>query len=102
MKLRDRTIAVVFNVYKFAISPLLHSISGAAGACRFQPTCSEYAAIAISEHGLAKGGWMALRRLSRCHPFHRGGFDPVPLHPSSCTHPSHAPHRQSLAHRQLP
>jgi uncharacterized protein len=102
VSLRDRTISAVLGIYKFAISPLLHAVSGTAGACRFQPTCSEYAAIALSEHGIVRGGWMALRRLSRCHPFHRGGFDPVPLNPSSYTHPPHPSNSQSLAHRQLP
>ena len=73
-----RVIEASLGVYKYALSPFLHAVSGVPGACRFQPTCSEYAAIAISEYGIVRGGWMALRRLLRCHPFHRGGFDPVP------------------------
>jgi len=63
--------------YKRAISPALHAI--APGACRFQPSCSEYAAIAIAEHGALSGSLMALSRILRCHPLHRGGFDPVPV-----------------------
>jgi putative membrane protein insertion efficiency factor len=59
--------------YKLFISPLLPA------ACRFQPTCSEYAADAVELHGVARGGWLALRRLLRCQPFCRGGIDPVPL-----------------------
>jgi putative membrane protein insertion efficiency factor len=73
---------LVLAVYKRAISPLLHAIGGLtgglAGACRFQPTCSEYAALAVAVHGPVRGSWLALRRLLRCHPLCRGGFDPVP------------------------
>jgi hypothetical protein len=75
---RARYVAVLHGFYKYALSPLLHAMPGSVGGCRFQPTCSEYAAIAISEHAVMAGTWMALRRILRCHPFHRGGFDPVP------------------------
>jgi len=59
--------------YKVALSPLF------AGSCRFTPSCSEYAAGAIRAYGLMRGGWLALRRLARCHPFGGSGVDPVPL-----------------------
>lgn len=68
----------LFRVYKQWLSPALHAIAGAQGACRFQPTCSEYATLALHSHGAIQGGWLALRRLLRCHPLQRGGFDPVP------------------------
>jgi len=68
----------VLDLYRRWFSPLLHSISGVSGACRFQPTCSEYAVVAVSRHGVLLGTALALWRVLRCHPFSRGGFDPVP------------------------
>ncbi|MGC8548206.1 MAG: membrane protein insertion efficiency factor YidD [Acidobacteriaceae bacterium] len=76
MKLRKRLAGGLLLFYRNAISPALHAL--APGGCRFQPTCSEYAAIAVAEWGWLRGGWMALLRLLRCHPLSKGGFDPVP------------------------
>jgi uncharacterized protein len=61
----------ILRIYKLCISPLLPS------ACRFHPTCSDYMKEAIEKHGVIKGVGLGLHRLSRCHPFHQGGFDPV-------------------------
>jgi putative membrane protein insertion efficiency factor len=61
--------------YQRGLSPFLAILFRSSG-CRFQPTCSEYAAEAVSRFGILRGGLMALRRLGRCHPFHPGGFDP--------------------------
>ncbi|RMG67834.1 MAG: membrane protein insertion efficiency factor YidD [Calditrichaeota bacterium] len=47
-------------------------------SCRFYPTCSQYALEALQEHGAIKGGWLSIKRIARCHPFHPGGVDPVP------------------------
>ena len=58
--------------YQLFVRPLLPP------ACRFQPSCSEYAREALGQHGLLRGGWLAVRRLGRCHPFHPGGYDPPP------------------------
>jgi hypothetical protein len=77
MSARERTITVLHRAYKYTLSPALHAVGGATGACRFQPTCSEYAAIAVSEYGIIRGGWMAFCRLLRCQPLCQGGFDPV-------------------------
>ena len=77
--MRDRSISFIFGAYKLVFSPVLHAVSGQAGACRFHPTCSEYAALAVSQYGILRGGWMALCRIARCNPLCKGGFDPVPL-----------------------
>ena len=58
--------------YQVLLSPLF------AGSCRFEPSCSRYAMTALEQHGLARGSWLALRRLARCHPFGGSGLDPVP------------------------
>lgn len=62
----------LIKVYQWTLSPLLGP------HCRFHPTCSQYAAQAIERFGFMRGSWLALCRLLRCHPFHPGGFDPVP------------------------
>jgi uncharacterized protein len=74
----ERVPSAVHSVYKRTLSPMLHAITGMSGACRFQPTCSEYAVLAVSKHGWIRGGWLAIYRVLRCNPFSRGGFEPVP------------------------
>lgn len=67
-----RAAAAVFGFYKKFVSPLMPP------ACRFTPTCSDYAREAVLRHGLPRGLALAVKRLARCHPFHAGGHDPVP------------------------
>jgi putative membrane protein insertion efficiency factor len=68
----QRLLRALIRGYQLAISPLLGP------RCRFHPTCSQYALTAIGRHGAARGSWLALRRVARCHPFHPGGIDEVP------------------------
>ena len=62
---------LLIRFYRVFLSPLKPP------SCRYIPTCSEYAMIAIERYGALKGGWMAVKRVLRCHPFHKGGYDPV-------------------------
>ena len=80
-------IAIAFiRVYQLAVSPWLGP------RCRFHPSCSCYATEALAQHGFLRGVWLTLRRLSKCHPWHAGGFDPVPC----------AEHRPELAPATAP
>lgn len=74
-----RLLIILVKGYRYFISPLLGP------HCRFNPTCSAYAITALERHGLIKGGWLAIRRIGRCHPWNPGGNDPVP----ECTHEIH-------------
>jgi hypothetical protein len=73
-----RVLLAILEFYRRWISPALHALGGG-GGCRFVPTCSEYATIAIAAHGPLHGSGLAIGRLLRCHPFCRGGLDPVPV-----------------------
>jgi len=78
--LAQRTAIKILRIYQLTLSPD-HSWLKArrlVGACRFQPTCSSYAIEAIEKLGVWRGGWLAFKRLTRCNPFHQGGWDPVP------------------------
>ena len=67
-----RLLVLLIRGYRVAISPLLPP------ACRYTPSCSQYALEAVSRYGALRGSWMSLLRLLRCHPFRAGGYDPVP------------------------
>ena len=71
VQILGRFFVVLVRAYQICISPFLFP------CCRFYPNCSEYAIDAVSRYGPLKGSYLALRRLLRCHPWHRGGYDPV-------------------------
>jgi putative membrane protein insertion efficiency factor len=67
-----RFLLALIRLYQWALSPLLGR------SCRYEPSCSRYTAQCITLHGAARGSWLGLKRIGRCHPFHAGGFDPPP------------------------
>jgi putative membrane protein insertion efficiency factor len=67
-----RALIYVIQLYRHTVSPLRPA------SCRFMPTCSQYAVDALTEYGALKGGWLAVLRLLKCGPWHRGGWDPIP------------------------
>lgn len=62
----------LIKLYRLCLSPVLPN------SCRFYPSCSVYAMEALKRHGIIEGGWLAIKRIARCHPWHPGGYDPVP------------------------
>ena len=71
-RIPQRLLIGLIRFYQRAISPYFPA------CCRYTPTCSQYALEAVRKYGALKGGYLALRRILRCHPFHPGGYDPVP------------------------
>lgn len=69
----NRIVLKLIDWYQKWLSPMLSP------SCRFVPSCSEYGRIAVQARGAFRGGWLVLKRLARCHPFRRGGWDPVPF-----------------------
>ena len=71
-RLAQAPVLAAIQLYRWVLAPWLGP------ACRFEPTCSRYAEAAVERHGAIRGGWLAVRRLARCHPLGGSGFDPVP------------------------
>ncbi len=91
-----RVLLAAVRAYQRCISPLLGP------HCRFAPSCSSYAAQALQAHGALRGSWLAVRRIARCHPFHPGGHDPVPLDRRSGERPSRVEPSRAVPSRAVP
>ncbi len=79
-----QAVALLIRLYQLTVSPLLGP------RCRFYPSCSQYAREAVVRFGVVRGGWLALKRIGRCHPWNPGGLDPVPAGAGDgCQHTSH-------------
>lgn len=92
MSIATRALIGLVRVYQRLVSPMLVWAFGP--SCRFYPSCSCYAGDALRTHGALHGSWLAARRVLRCHPFHPGGFDPVP--PARLVRPDQRPHDPEL------
>jgi putative membrane protein insertion efficiency factor len=75
----SRLMIALITAYRWTISPMLGN------RCRFYPSCSQYSLEAIQQHGPLRGAWLTIRRLLRCHPWHPGGYDPVPGAPNAAS-----------------
>jgi putative membrane protein insertion efficiency factor len=78
MNIVQHALILLLRLYQAVLSPVLVAVLGPSARCRFTPSCSHYALEAVRLHGALVGGWLALRRLGRCHPWGDGGEDPPP------------------------
>ena len=76
----NRLFIALIRLYQITLSPVFGQ------HCRFTPTCSNYAIEALQKHGILRGSWLGAKRLLSCHPWHQGGYDPVPDNKNACGH----------------
>lgn len=95
-KLPQNILIFLLKTYRILISPLYGQV------CRFFPSCSAYALEAVTVYGAVKGSWLAVRRLSRCHPWNAGGVDPIPAGGRTWPHPAAVPKIVVLNHPVIP
>lgn len=93
--LAQRVTLQLLRGYKWMLSPLFPP------ACRYVPTCSEYAMEAVERYGVLRGAWLVLGRLLRCHPFVKGGYDPVVKHSAGCEHRADTQQDQAPMHHAI-
>lgn len=92
MNLVQYILILLVRVYRVTLSPVISFLFGSSAACRFEPTCSQYAMEAVKMHGAIRGSWLAVRRVCRCHPWGGCGHDPVPPQKSTVHSPQPTVH----------
>jgi hypothetical protein len=98
MNIIQQALIFLIRVYQAVLSPVLLAILGPSARCRFTPTCSQYAREAVGRHGAMIGGWLALRRLGRCHPWGDCGEDLPPAAPLKLKLPLLKPRKSGICH----
>jgi putative membrane protein insertion efficiency factor len=98
MNIIQQALIFLIRVYQAVLSPVLLAILGPSARCRFTPTCSQYAREAVGRHGAMIGGWLALRRLGRCHPWGDCGKDLPPAAPLKLKLPLLKPRKSGICH----
>jgi hypothetical protein len=98
MNIFQKALIFVIGVYQIALSPVIVAILGPSARCRFTPSCSQYAREAVGLHGAIIGGWLALRRLGRCHPWGDCGSDPPLAAPLKLKLPTWKPRKSGSCH----
>jgi uncharacterized protein len=98
MNIVQHALIFVIRVYQTLLSPMIVALLGPSARCRFTPSCSQYAREAVRLHGALIGGWLALRRLGRCHPWGDCGSDPPPSGPLKLKLPAWKPRKSGICH----